>query len=355
MEKRNGERFSLSLLLISSFKRYFNIITIGFVDSSVSDAKKLLDLPIDKKFDTIELRKAYKNLARMYHPDKNPNGRDMFEKIHKAYELLSSIELQVNETDIINIILIIKTQIILYKRYTNFISDQKYPAYSLLLQVILPPMVKSFTNDGSIIPGATTGCSDNSSGITPAGKIPIRNLSTGDDAAPLYTKSSIEGDTLLSGTRLIFYTCSVSPLNASEFIKAKGVKTLYNLILYGLYLFNYDSSHGNQHPSANTDSDGKPKTSGHKTLGSDLLVYSFKAITAICLIDTGLTAIQEICPQFAQTVYLVLALDKLIPIAVENAIEVVSRCCASEVLQKYFISAGLSTVCSQYYDQRITS
>ena len=38
-----------------------------------------------------ELRYAYKALARRYHPDRNPSGRDMFEKVQAAYELLSAI------------------------------------------------------------------------------------------------------------------------------------------------------------------------------------------------------------------------------------------------------------------------
>jgi hypothetical protein len=41
--------------------------------------------------DVTELRRAYKALARRYHPDRNPSGRDMFEKVQAAYELLSAI------------------------------------------------------------------------------------------------------------------------------------------------------------------------------------------------------------------------------------------------------------------------
>jgi DnaJ family protein C protein 13 len=36
------------------------------------------------------VRKAYFRLAQKYHPDKNPTGRDMFEKINAAYEYLCS-------------------------------------------------------------------------------------------------------------------------------------------------------------------------------------------------------------------------------------------------------------------------
>lgn len=36
-----------------------------------------------------EIKTAFRRLAKMYHPDKNPQGRDNFTKILKAYEVLS--------------------------------------------------------------------------------------------------------------------------------------------------------------------------------------------------------------------------------------------------------------------------
>jgi len=41
-----------------------------------------------------EIRRAYRRLAVRYHPDKNPDGREMFEQISRAYETLSDEDLR---------------------------------------------------------------------------------------------------------------------------------------------------------------------------------------------------------------------------------------------------------------------
>jgi len=50
----------------------------------------VLGLPTGVRQDDALVRKAYFKLAQKYHPDKNPTGRDMFEKINAAYEYLCS-------------------------------------------------------------------------------------------------------------------------------------------------------------------------------------------------------------------------------------------------------------------------
>lgn len=51
---------------------------------------KLYDLlEINTNADSNEIKKAYHQLARKYHPDKNPGQEDLFKKISNAYKILS--------------------------------------------------------------------------------------------------------------------------------------------------------------------------------------------------------------------------------------------------------------------------
>ena len=51
----------------------------GIPDKDIAEAKNILELR-GPKIESTALRKAYRSLARMYHPDRNPAGREMFEK-----------------------------------------------------------------------------------------------------------------------------------------------------------------------------------------------------------------------------------------------------------------------------------
>ncbi|RYH32347.1 J domain-containing protein [archaeon] len=263
------------LLLRECLERWREEMTKGIPDSAVSEAKKILSLP--DRFDNADLRKAYKNLARQYHPDKNPAGRDMFEKIQKAYELLSSVELQVTETDLNNVLLLIKTQIILYRRFPGNIGDQKYPAYSLLVEV---------TKISSL-------------GVVPSGQ---------------------DAELLVACTRLMYYTTHVSPLNVREFVKSGAVAKLYGIIEYAMSI--RENIVGAQ-------------------LAIDVLVPALKTFTSVANIEEGRAELIKLCPKFSEDVYSMLSLRKSIPLAVENAIEIISRCCSSVDLQTRFIEAGV--------------
>eukprot|EP01107_Rhizomastix_libera_P008652 TRINITY_DN239_c0_g1_i5.p1 TRINITY_DN239_c0_g1~~TRINITY_DN239_c0_g1_i5.p1 ORF type:complete len:2272 (+),score=570.58 TRINITY_DN239_c0_g1_i5:31-6816(+) len=99
---------------------------------STSEAIKILDLKPDYKDD--ELRRAYFKKAQKYHPDKNPEGREIFEKIHQAYTFLTTTTGE--ECTKERIFLIIRTQNMLYTRFSQELSPFKYAGYPLLTKTL---------------------------------------------------------------------------------------------------------------------------------------------------------------------------------------------------------------------------
>ena len=66
------------------------------------------------------MRRAYFKLAQNYHPDKNPDGREIFEQINYAYEFLTSTLICSKNTslpDSQRIILCLKSPSIIYSRH----------------------------------------------------------------------------------------------------------------------------------------------------------------------------------------------------------------------------------------------
>lgn len=79
-----------------------------------------IDLTKTPKPEESMIRKSYYRLAQMYHPDKNPNGREIFEKVNQAYEFLCSRSVwSSGGPDPKNIVLILRTQSILFERYPD--------------------------------------------------------------------------------------------------------------------------------------------------------------------------------------------------------------------------------------------
>jgi DnaJ family protein C protein 13 len=90
-------------------------------------------LGLKSGFTEDELRRSYFRMAQKYHPDKNPEGREIFEQINTAYTFLNSAT---EENPKERILLIIRAQNILYTRFCNALSPYKYAGYPLLIHTI---------------------------------------------------------------------------------------------------------------------------------------------------------------------------------------------------------------------------
>ncbi|GAB0184323.1 dnaJ subfamily C member 13 [Grus japonensis] len=152
---------------------------------SIDDAYEVLNLPKGQgQHDESKIRKAYFRLAQKYHPDKNPEGRDMFEKVNKAYEFLCTKSAKVIDgPDPENIILILKTQSILFNRHKEDLKPYKYAGYPMLIKTI--------------------------------------TIETSDDL--LFSK---ESPLLPAATELAFHTVNCSALNAEELRRENGIEVL---------------------------------------------------------------------------------------------------------------------------------
>ncbi|KAK0045772.1 dnaJ subfamily C member 13-like isoform X1 [Biomphalaria pfeifferi] len=133
--------------------------------------------------DEAKIRKAYFKMARDYHPDKNPEGREMFEQVNKAYEFLCSKTKVKDGPDPQNIVLILKAQSILFSRYKDELQPYKYAGYPMLIKTI--------------------------------------RMETNDDQ--LFSKSA---PLLSAAAELAFHTVNCSALNAEELRRENGIQVL---------------------------------------------------------------------------------------------------------------------------------
>jgi len=165
------------------------VLKTGEKGVSLDEAYGIMGLPVGA--DDSNIRKAYRKLALKFHPDKNPAGRDTFEKIQKAYEALTSVRASVAGSgasggpDPVSILLMIRTQCILFSRHGKTLRVYKFAGYPLLIEAIS-----------------------------------VSGEAIGADRA-----SHLE-----AATRLVYLTCLATAKNAEELVREGGCEALMALL-----------------------------------------------------------------------------------------------------------------------------
>ena len=110
---------------------------------SLDEALKVLELNPEQYNNTEDIneqtiKRAYRDLALKYHPDKNPDGAHIFQEVHKAYEFLSNKQARERAIGVNpkNLILIFKAQSILFSQCNDELHPYKYSGYPMLIETI---------------------------------------------------------------------------------------------------------------------------------------------------------------------------------------------------------------------------
>lgn len=173
-----------------------------------------------------------------YHPDKNPSpeARAKFLQVQKAYERLQAGAAGGQGPQAWRLLLMLRAQCILFRRYGAVLAPYKYAGYPQLLEVLRQQQAASTAAAGKANAAAAAAGSPASGDAAGGAAAPAADGSGNSSSS---SAAAAPGNHFLSGERvgqvlaaieLCWLTCVASKRNAEELMRSGGLPLLAGLL-----------------------------------------------------------------------------------------------------------------------------